>query len=265
MKASRIITFFMAIVTAISTYAQKQLTIVNEETVESFEVAVPEGLKIYQYNENWLDSIPYLLEHARNRETWAYENLARCYSYGIGVEKCIINAMIYYDKSGIDEMELAEKAYEVDPTDELGFMNHVMESLDKKEITFEDAIDLIEKVPNPKPSWMVRIKTIFDNSNVEDLEGYIKFSIDLSKVSGDEPVTALSCLLILRPNTPSIMSRPSLPEFMDRLSLVAEKIPMLYAVAGDKDWKLYEDCPHNERVFKSAFEMYHNAYLHGLL
>lgn len=77
------------------------------------------------------------------------------------------------------------------------------------------------------------ISTYFDNRKVEDFEGYIKSSIDLNKVSGDELVAALSCLVILRPNTPSIMSRSSLPEFMDRLSLVAEKIPMLYAVAGD--------------------------------
>lgn len=77
------------------------------------------------------------------------------------------------------------------------------------------------------------ISIYFDNRNVEDLEGYIKSSIDLIKVSGDELVATLSCLVILRPNTSSIMSRPSLPEFMDSLSMVAEKIPMLYAVDGD--------------------------------
>lgn len=61
MKTNRIITLLMVLVTTITTFAQKQLTIINEDTGDSFEVTVPEGLKIYQYNENWLDSIPYLM------------------------------------------------------------------------------------------------------------------------------------------------------------------------------------------------------------
>ena len=43
------------------------MTIRNADTGESFEVSVPDGLKIRidEYNSNWLDSIPYLVEHAR--------------------------------------------------------------------------------------------------------------------------------------------------------------------------------------------------------
>lgn len=255
----------MVLVTTITTFAQKQLTVINEDTGESFEVTVPDGLKIYQYNENWLDSIPYLMEHVRNKESWAYENLARCYRYGIGVEKCIINALRYYDKAGIDEMELAEKAYEADPTDEFGFMNHLMENLDKKRITVEDAITQIENYPNPQPRWVMMMKIIFDNRDVEDLEGYVKSTIDWDTVTGDELVASVACIMILKRNTISVWSKPSSPELMSMLSLAANKIPMLYDIVGDRYMGLYVDCPSYEQAMKDAFIMYHKAYQYGLL
>lgn len=111
MKINRIIILFAAVITTAIALPQNQLAISCEDTGESFEVTVPDGIKIYEYNENWLDSIPYLMEHVRNCEPWAYENLARCYRFGIGIEKCITNAMIYYSKAGINERELAENIY----------------------------------------------------------------------------------------------------------------------------------------------------------
>lgn len=265
MKPNRIITLLMAAFTAISTFAQTQLTIVNEDTGESFKVTVPDGLKITQYNENWLDSIPYLLEHARNHESWAYENLARCYRYGIGVEKCLTNAMIFYDESDLRATDIAEEAYANDPTDELGFLNYLMEGLDRKRLTIEDGLELIEKYPNPKPGWMAKMKTIFDHRNVEDLEGYIKSSIDWDAFTGDEILASVACLMILRPNTPSLTSRPPEPGFMNRLRKAAEKIPMLYMIAGNKYWDVYKDCPNDEQAMRDAFELFHKAYLYGLL
>lgn len=265
MKTSRIITLFLALIAAISAFAQKRLTVINEDAGESFEVTVPDGLKIYQYNENWLDSIPYLMEQVRNREPWAYENLARCYRYGIGVEKCIINALRYYDKAGIDEMELAEKAYEADPADELGFMNHLMENLDKKRMTVEDAMTQIENYPNSKPRWLKLMKTILDNRDVEDLDGYVQSTIDWDTVTGDELVASVACIEILKPNSISLWSKPSSPELMKILSLAANKIPMLYDIVGDRYLELYKDCPSYEEAMKNAFEMYHKAYQYGLL
>lgn len=50
-------------------------------------------------------------------------------------------------------------------------MNHLMEGLDKKRMTREEAISLIDKYPAPLPKWTVRIKKIFDNKDVDDLEG----------------------------------------------------------------------------------------------
>ena len=70
--------------------ADKKMTVRNADTGEPFEVSVPDGLKTYEYNSNWLDSVPYLVVRARYGEPWAYEALGDCYRYGKGgVEQSI--------------------------------------------------------------------------------------------------------------------------------------------------------------------------------
>lgn len=255
----------MAVAIFSTAYAQTQLTVICEDTGEAFEGTIPDGLKISQYSGNWHDYIPYILVNVRNKEPWAYEALAECYRYGKGVDKSITNAMIYYDESNVRARELAEKAYESDPTDELGFMNHLMEELDKKRITIEEAISLIDNYPAPLPKWAVRMKTIFDNQDVDDLEGYIKSLMDLDNDSADEMVVSLACLKILRPDTPAITALTPSPEFMRNITLAGIKIPMLFSIAADKYWSLYEDCPNDVQAMKNAFDLYHKAYIHGLL
>lgn len=75
--------FFLS---AIAALADEKITVRNIDTGESFEVSVPDGTKIsiQEYNSEWLDSIPYLTEHARRGEQWAYEALAECHRYGKG-------------------------------------------------------------------------------------------------------------------------------------------------------------------------------------
>lgn len=265
MTLNRIIILITAVFVATAAFSQKQLTIIDEENGESFEVTVPDGLKIYEYNENRLDSIPYLMEHVRNREPWAYENLARCYRYGIGIEKSIVNAMVYYGKAGINERELAESAYRSDPTDELGFMHHLMEELDENRMTIEEALALLNSYTKPLPDWAACMKRIFENRNIEDLDSSIKSLDYLDTSTADELFAIMTCQTILKPDAPTVMSRPSSPDFMDNLSIFAEKIPVIYMVAGTRYRNLYEDCPGNEQAMRNAFELYHKAYLYGLL
>lgn len=255
----------VAVMTVSTAMADKKMTISCNETGESFEVMVPDGLRIYEYNGNWLDSIPYLLEHARNHESWAYENLGRCYRYGIDTEKSITNAMIYYDLSDISASKLAEEAYASDPTDELGLMNHLLEELNRKRMTFEDAVALLDSLTGTLPDWAVCMKTIFNNCAAEYIEGYIRSTIDLQKISGDELVASMVCLVLLKPDAIPYYSKAPSPKFMEKLTTVAPKIPRLYAMAGDKYWSLYEDCPNNEDALRNAFDMYHKAYLYALL
>lgn len=223
------------------------------------------SIKVPEINGNCRDSIPYLLEHARNQEPWAYEALGDCYRYGKGVEKSITNALIYYDEGNVKARDFADKAYESDPADELGFMNHLMEELDKNRMTIEEAVSLIEKYPAPIPQWAVRMKTIFENKDVDDLEGYIKSLVDLNSDSADELVASIACMKILKPDTPSIIALPPTPEVMRILTLAAHKIPMLFNIAADKYLELYEDCPNDEQAMKNAFKLYHEAYQHGLM
>lgn len=101
--------------TVLVAMADKKMAIRCEETGESFEVTVPDGLRIYEYNGNWLDSIPYLTEHARNGEPWAYEALGDCYRYGKGgVKMSIVNAMGYYDLAGKDIDTIISGITEID-------------------------------------------------------------------------------------------------------------------------------------------------------
>ena len=219
----------------------------------------------HQYPDCGQDSIPYIMEHVRNKERWAYEALAECYRYGRGVEKSMTNALIYYDEGSIGATDIAQKAYESNPADELGFMNYLMEELDKNRMTLDEAVSLIDKYPAPLPKWAIRLKTIFGNKDIDDIKGYIESLVDLENDSADELIASMACLKILRPDTPSILTLPTTPEVMRKISLAGKKIPMMYKLAGDKYWSLYRDCPDDEQALKQAFELYHNAYIHGLL
>lgn len=68
MKHNRLFLTLIAIATVLVAMADKKMTIRCEETGEEMTFTAPDGLRIYQYNANWLDSIPYLTEHARNGE-----------------------------------------------------------------------------------------------------------------------------------------------------------------------------------------------------
>ena len=132
---NRLITIAAILLSSFAVMADKKMTLSNIDTGESFEVSVPDGLKIsiQEYNSNWLDSIPYLVEHAKWIEPWAFEALAECYRYGKGgVEKSMFNAIMCYEEAGKSATEIAEAAYECDPTDELGLLNHLMNGLAKK-------------------------------------------------------------------------------------------------------------------------------------
>ncbi|MCM1141565.1 MAG: hypothetical protein NC453_23585 [Muribaculum sp.] len=103
MSTLRLFSAFALLLTSLISYAEEKMTIINSDTGESFEVSVPAGMRIYEYNSNRLDSIPYLVERARYGEPWAYETLGDCYRYGkCGVERSILKALTFYDLADID-------------------------------------------------------------------------------------------------------------------------------------------------------------------
>lgn len=112
--------------------ADKKLTVSNASGDEAFEVAVPDGVKVYEYNANWLDSIPYLTEHARHGEPWAYEALARCHRFGKGGrERSMLNALAYYDLAGINADSLRAEIEKADHDDPLALFCRLMGYLER--------------------------------------------------------------------------------------------------------------------------------------
>lgn len=128
----RHISILLLLLSVFSASADKKMTIRNSDTGESFEVSVPDGMRIYEYNSNWLDSIPYLIERARYGEPWAYEALGDCYRYGKGgVDRSIFKSLFYYELADIDIERKAVESLAENPSDQLGNTFRLMDMLEK--------------------------------------------------------------------------------------------------------------------------------------
>lgn len=250
---NRLITIAAILLSAFAVMADKKMTLSNIDTGESFEVSVPDGLKIsiQEYNSNWLDSIPYLVEHAKWKEPWAFEALAECYRYGKGgVEKSMFNAIMCYEEAGKSATEIAEAAYECDPTDEFGLLNHLMNGLDKKRISEEDAIRLINGVITPKAGWMVFLADILRHEH-DAREEYIKSRLTPDSNS-DEFLVGFACLAM---NDNHIFDKTfiNIPDdYMRRIRLFGEKLPPIYDVIANKMWRKYDESIEDKEKYLSA-------------
>lgn len=250
---NRLITIAAILLSSFAVMADKKMTLSNIDTGESFEVSVPDGLKIniQEYNSNWLDSIPYLVEHAKWKEPWAFEALAECYRYGKGgVEKSMFNAIMCYEEAGKSATEIAEAAYECDPTDEFGLLNHLMNELDKKRISEEDAIRLINGVITPKAGWMVFLADIIRHEH-DAREEYIKSRLTPDSNS-DEFLVGFACLAM---DDNHIFDKTFInvsDDYMRRIRLFGEKLPPIYDVIADKMWRRYDENIEDKEKFLSA-------------
>lgn len=250
---NRLITIAAILLSSFAVMADKKMTLSNIDTGESFEVSVPDGLKtsIQEYNSNWLDSIPYLVEHAKWKEPWAFETLAECYRYGKGgVDKSMFNAIMCYEEAGKSATEFAEAAYECDPTDEFGLLNHLMNGLDKKRISEEDAIRLINGVTPPKPRWMVFLAEILRHEH-DAREEYIKSRLTTDSNS-DEFLVGFACLAM---DDNHIFDKTFInvsDDYLRRIRLFGEKLPPIYDVIADKMWRKYDESIEDKEKFLSA-------------
>lgn len=250
---NRLITIAAILLSSFAVMADKKMTLSNIDTGESFEVSVPDGLKIsiQEYNSNWLDSIPYLIEHARWGELWAYEALGDCYRDGKGgVEKSMFNAIMCYEEAGKSATEIAEAAYECDPTDEFGLLNHLMNGLDKKRISEEDAIRLINGVITPKAGWMVFLADILRQEH-DAREEYIKSRLTPDSNS-DEFLVGFACLAM---DDSHIFDKTFInvsDDYMRRIRLFGEKLPPIYDVIANKMWRKYDESIEDKEKYLSA-------------
>lgn len=178
----RHISIIILLLSALSASADKKMTIRNSDTGESFEVTVPDGLKIYEYNSNWLDSVPYLLERARYGEPWAYEALGDCYRYGKGgVPKSMFKTLFYYELAGVDvEQKIVESIAE-NPTDQFGNTARLIEIFEKGNM--ESVLNFIDNTYYGDDSNISIIKDVIcetDSINRIKLVEHNIFSPDVS-------------------------------------------------------------------------------------
>lgn len=217
----RYISILVFLLSVLSASADKKMTIRNTDTGESFEVSVPDGMRIYEYNSNWLDSIPYLMERARYGEPWAYEALGDCYRYGKGgVERSIFKAIVFYEMSGKDTDDMMEKCIVEDPTDYLGLTYKLSYKIERKDN--EGVLCVLDTLRKEGLHDAEVIKNFIDGTAEDSLAEIVENNIRSSEIGTDRMMfTLLGCF-----------STNWFPESLrkkdDVLTAAASKFPYFY-------------------------------------
>lgn len=206
---------------------------------------------IEEYNSNWLDSIPYLVEHAKWKEQWAYEALAECYRYGRGgLAKSMFNAIMCYENSGKSARNIAEESYESDPTDEFGLLNHLMEGLDKKRISEDDVIQIIDSPTTPKFNWIVFLREILGQKTDQRIQFiYSRLTPDLNS---DELLIGFAYLAM---DDNHIFDKAFIGvsnDYMQKVRIFGDKLPPIYDVIAEKMWRKYDEDTADKEIYLSA-------------
>ena len=255
------------LISIFSIYANKKMTIRNTDTGETFDASVPDGFKmdISEYNSNWLDSIPYLVEHARWKEPWAYEALAECYRYGKGgIDKSLFNAMMCYEEAGMSADKVAEAAYDSDPYDELGFLNHLMGSLSNHRLTDSEVISSIDSMPSPTPIWASFLKEILQTP-IECRKDFIESKMTV-ETTPDEILIGFGYFAMIDANEFDKKFVGIREDYMQNTRIYGEKLPLLYDVVGRRLWrKYYDENESNDEYLVNALECMYRADRAGFL
>ena len=226
----RVIIALLFALSAILAMADRKMTVRNSDTGESFEVTVPDGLRIYEYNGNWLDSIPYLMEHARYGEPWAYEALADCYRYGKGgVQRSFFTSLCFDQVAGKDMNVVIAEIREKDNDDPYVIFTRMIDYIERKDYKrIECAIDILHGSGYHDADILLQ----FTNGNGAGISKHevIEYIID-KNTGGDACVFAAGGFMMSEHNdTAKIEMDWALP-------LLLEKIPYLYSVIGEKAYK----------------------------
>lgn len=230
MKHSRIYLTLIAVATVLVAMADKKMTIRCEETGESFEVTVPDGLRIYEYNGNWLDSIPYLKEHARNGEPWAYEALADCYRYGKGgVTRSIINALGYYDLAGKDVDEVISDIEKTDHNDPFAVFPRLIDYLENKDYSkVECVVDTLNEYDYHSAD--ILLTYIHRKDEGMKLDEVLEFILSEDTDADAAFIAAGGAPICVSLDTVKMDLTPLVPALMN-------KIPFLYSQFGKRKYQ----------------------------
>lgn len=223
----RHLSLIIALISALATFADKKMTVRNTETGESYEVSVPDGFKIYEYDSNRLDSIPYLLERARYGEPWAYMALGDCYRYGNGgVDRSIFKAFVFYSLSGLDVDKKAEELAEENPHDIMGLIYKLLERIAYNDK--EEALCVLDTLHRHGYDDAEVLRDFLKDVDKEKLATKVEQNLRNPEVGTDKIMfTFLGC-----------SSMNWLPDFLEDnkniLMAIADKLPYLYGKVGVK-------------------------------
>lgn len=231
----RIILSVVTLMSAVLIFADRKLTVSNQDTGEELEVTVPDGLRIYHINQDWLDSIPYLQEHARYNEPWAYKAIGDCFRYGKGTDKSLINAILFYEKSNHDVKDIINED-SIGSSDNLpafyDFFNNILSREGSKEYLVSE-IDNYQPTP---PEWMEKLREILD------LEP--SGILDLLTDDDTEPDDLLFGIMSLRFHSggnsmTSILGDNS--RIFNLIDNLGTKLPIMADGFGELCWGLYKE------------------------
>lgn len=220
-EMKKIIIILSLFLSVLSVFADEKMTVRNADTGESFEVSFPDGLKIYEYNSNWLDSVPYLVARARYGEPWAYEALGDCYRYGKeGVEQSIFKALVYYSMSGKDIDGIAIQLTAENPLDHLALVYKLvdkMESFDK-----EGILCILDTLNQEGYHHADVLRNFIGNASSESMSSLLQRNIMSPETGTDETLfTMFGC--VVHNCSPAILQENDLV-----LIAISTKFPYMY-------------------------------------
>lgn len=243
-------TFLVLLLSVFTALADKKMTIRNSYTGESFEVSVPNGMRIYEYNSNWLDSIPYLLERARYGEPWAYEAIGDCYRYCYrygkgGVDKSMFKTFFYYELAGMDVEQKVAEAIEQNPTDQFGNTVRLIDILENGDLDL--SISFIDTLCDDHSSDAKVIKDLVCETDTNTRIMLLERNIISPEVSTDKMMfTIFGCVAMN-------WFPKSFREKKEIVYAVGDKLPYLYdAIAISFFNKSHEDINPDTIARKSA-------------
>lgn len=167
----------------------------NVDTGEKMEMKVPDGFKAYSYNTNWLDSVPYLIEHARWGEPWACEALGDCYRYGRGgLRQSMMNAITYYGlaKGKRYLNALIDSVCRVGGSDPLERVMHMAVQLDKKD--FDGVRRNIEALDSMGYHSADLVRVVLDNAGQPGAIEKMLAEMDMISTDTDGMILMISAL-----------------------------------------------------------------------
>lgn len=248
-----------ALLAAFPALADRELTVRNVETGDSMTLTVPDGLRIHESNAAWLDSVPYLIEHARLAEPWAYKALGDCYRYGTGgVKKCFFNAMCYYLAAGADSNDVVKNSLREHPEDEFGQFFHTVDSVVRytERGLRENASAFLERTGLPDRPWAHTLKELvgldLSTGGSERILSLVNEDSD-----GDQFLVAFVMKSVLFHDEKEF--RP-----LDKSLAMASRVPMMYNFIGEEYLKDYHDYNSKDALI-AALDCFRKADEAGLL